>query len=121
MFGLVGPLPAAQGVGVVGLAAPGALVASGPQAPSITQHDRVAGAAGEQSCPASEVDDHSGGVEHDPADMPGEGGGEHVVGVDLMPGAGFAAPLINGRRVERVRIALRRAGRGGVRGWFGRR
>ena len=42
--------------------------------------------------------------------MPGEGGGEHVVGVDLMPASGFAAPLINGRRVERVRIGAGQPG-----------
>ena len=40
---------AGPGLGVVGLAAPGAKIASGPQTPSITQHDRIAGPAGEQS------------------------------------------------------------------------
>src|SRR5580765_6623553 len=37
------------GLGVVGLAAPGALVASGPQAPSITQHHRITRTTSEQS------------------------------------------------------------------------
>jgi hypothetical protein len=38
--------------------------------------------------------------------MPGEDGGEHVVGVELIAGAGFATPLVDSARVDRARIAL---------------
>jgi len=42
--------------------------------------------------------------------MPGEDGGEHVVGVELIAGAGFATPLVDSARVDRARIASGESG-----------
>jgi hypothetical protein len=96
----VGWTVAGPGLGVVGLAAPGAKVASGPQTPSITESHGVAGAAGEQSRAAAEVDDNAAGVEHDPTDVTAEGGGEHVDRIDLVTGGSLAAAIVDGCGIE---------------------
>src|SRR6476469_2538645 len=70
--------------GVVGLAAPGAKVASGPHTPSIAQQDRIASPSGEQPGSASKVDDNPGGVEYHPADTTTQRSGKHVCRVDLV-------------------------------------
>jgi hypothetical protein len=86
---------------MVGLAAPGAKIASGPHTPSIAQQDRIAGAAGEQPSPASKVDDHPGGVEYHPADTTAQRGGEHVCRVDLVTCRCFTTPITNRGWIER--------------------
>jgi hypothetical protein len=96
---------------VIGLAAPGAKTAPGPHTPSITEQHGVAGPAGEQSRPASEIDDHPGSVEHNAADVTDERRRKHVTRINLMPVGGFAATLIDGRRVQRFRITTQQVAR----------
>ena len=89
---------------MIGLAAPGAKIASGPHTPSVAEEYRVAGAAGEQPRAAPEVDDYSGGVEYDSADVPDKGGGDDVARVELVAGGGFAAPIVDRGRVGRLNV-----------------
>ena len=90
---------------MIGLAAPGAKVASGPGTPSIAQEHGVAGGAGEQSGATTHVDDDTGGVEHDPTNMATKHGSEHVARIQLVAGRRFTTPIIDCRRNQRLGMA----------------
>ncbi len=91
-------------------------VAAPPHASSVEDFDGGAGGAGEQSSSPSEVDHQSGAVDHDPADVADEGGGDGVGGVDGDAGGGLAPVPVD---LARVGHRFRSAGEVGEVGFEG--
>ena len=67
---------------MIDLAPVGRQLASGMLAVAHEQRGRPPGTAGEESLATPHVGHHAVGVDHDPADVTGDGRTEHIVGME---------------------------------------